>query len=93
MSGSVWSVCGASLAPREIFFHRSAIVDYQFFIINSAFLAYFKLSAANPRGASQEELALHVPFQSVTDVAAYRIAVGLKPSQQELEFNRRAGVR
>ena len=33
------------LTPREIFLHRSAIVDYQFFIVNSALLAYVKLSA------------------------------------------------
>lgn len=57
------------------------------------FIADFKLLPANPRGASQEELVLRIPFQTVTDVAAFRIAVGLKPSPQELEFNRRAAAR
>lgn len=57
------------------------------------FMADFKLSSANPRGTSQEELTLRLPFQTVTDVAAYRIAIGLKPSADELQFNRRASVR
>jgi hypothetical protein len=57
------------------------------------FVADFKLSTSNPRGASQEELTVHLPFQSVADVAAFRIAVGLKPSAAELQYNRRATAR
>jgi hypothetical protein len=54
------------------------------------FSATFKLSASRPRGASMEELTLRLPFDKPSDVAAYRIAVGLKPTQEELEYNRRA---
>ncbi len=57
------------------------------------FVADFKLSSANPRGTSQEELTLRLPFQTVTDVAAFRIAIGLRPSADELQFNRRATAR
>jgi len=56
-------------------------------------LADYKLSAASPRGVSQEEMAVTLPFSSLSDLGGYRIAVGLKPSQQELDYNRRAGVR
>jgi hypothetical protein len=56
-------------------------------------LADYKLSAASPRGLSQEEMAVALPFSKVSDLGGYRIAVGLKPSQQELDYNRRAGVR
>jgi hypothetical protein len=54
------------------------------------FEATFKLSASRPRGASMEELTLRLPFDKLSDVAAYRIAVGLKPTQEELEYNRRS---
>jgi hypothetical protein len=57
------------------------------------FLADYKLSTANPRASTQEELTLRLPFQQITDVAAYRVAVGLKPTPQELEYNRRATAR
>ena len=33
------------------------------------------------------------PLPTEIDFGAYRIAVGLKPSQQELDFNRRADSR
>ena len=56
-------------------------------------LADYKLSAASPRGLSQEEMAVGLPFSNLADLGGYRIAVGLKPSQQELDYNRRAGVR
>lgn len=49
------------------------------------FTADFKLSAANPRGSSQEELALSLPLAG----GGYRIAVGLKPTPEELNYNRR----
>jgi hypothetical protein len=54
-------------------------------------LADYKISATSPRGLSQEEMAVALPFASVSDLGGYRIAVGLKPSQQELDYNRRAG--
>lgn len=57
------------------------------------FIAGFKLSAANPRGQSQEELALTLPYSQVSDLAAYRIAVGLKPTPEELDYNRRSDRR
>ncbi|TAJ82925.1 hypothetical protein [Reyranella sp.] len=53
------------------------------------FIAGFKLSAANPRGQSQEELVLTLPYSQPNDLSAYRIAVGLKPTQEELDYNRR----
>jgi hypothetical protein len=49
------------------------------------FTADFRLSAGNPRGASQEELNLRLPV----DGGGYRIAVGLKPTAEELNYNRR----
>jgi hypothetical protein len=49
------------------------------------FTADFRLSANNPRGSSQEELTLTLPLSG-----AYRIAIGLKPTQEELNYNRRA---
>jgi hypothetical protein len=54
-------------------------------------LADYKISATSPRGVSQEEMAVALPFSSLTELSGYRIAVGLKPSQQELDYNRRSG--
>jgi hypothetical protein len=48
------------------------------------FTADFRLSANNPRGSSQEELSL-----SLSRDGAYRIAIGLKPTPEELNYNRR----
>ncbi len=56
-------------------------------------LADYKLSQANPRGVSQEEMAVGLPFANLSDLGGYRIAVGLKPTQQELDYNRRAAAR
>ncbi|MFO1159294.1 MAG: hypothetical protein U1E60_10685 [Reyranellaceae bacterium] len=50
------------------------------------FNADFRLNASNPRGASQEELTLRLP----NDGGSYRIAVGLKPTAEELNYNRRS---
>ncbi len=33
------------LLPRRVFLHPSALVDYQFYLINSVFLAYFRVTA------------------------------------------------
>ena len=49
------------------------------------FTADFRLSTANPRGSSQEELSLSLPRDG-----SYRIAIGLKPTAEELNYNRRA---
>jgi hypothetical protein len=76
-------------------------VPYFVRVINNAgqvvqgqdFIADFKLSAANPRAQSQEELALTLPYNQVSDLARYRIAVGLKPTPEELDYNRRGGAR
>lgn len=54
------------------------------------FTADFKLSSASPRGESREELSLSLPFANINDLTGYRIAVGLKPTQEELNYNRRA---
>jgi len=48
------------------------------------FTADFRLSAANPRGSSREELSLSLPRNG-----DFRIAVGLKPTVEELNYNRR----
>lgn len=57
------------------------------------FNADFKLSPSNPRGASQEKLTLRLPFSKISDVARYRIAIGLMPTPEELQYNRRAAGR
>ena len=54
------------------------------------FTADFRLTPANPRGASQEELTLRLPYSQISDLAGYRIAIGLKPTQEELNYNRQA---
>jgi hypothetical protein len=53
------------------------------------FTADFKLSTANPRGSSQEELSLRLPYTQLTDLGGYRIAIGLKPTREELDYTRR----
>jgi hypothetical protein len=50
------------------------------------FSADFRLTSGNPRGSSQEELTLTIPLDG-----GYRIAVGLKPTPEELNYNRRGG--
>ena len=56
------------------------------------FTAEYKLSAANPRGSSQEEIALKLPFSQPQDLAGYWVVVGLRPTPQELQYNRRAAA-
>jgi hypothetical protein len=48
------------------------------------FNADFRLTSGSPRGSSQEELTLTLPADG-----GYRIAVGLKPTPEELNYNRR----
>lgn len=47
------------------------------------FNADFRLTSGSPRGSSQEELTFSVPREG-----GYRIAVGLKPTLEELNYNR-----
>jgi hypothetical protein len=56
-------------------------------------VADYKLTAASPRGMSREELGIKIPFSQVADIGGYRIAVGLKPTQDELDYNRKATER
>lgn len=49
------------------------------------FTADFRLTSANPRATSQEELTLTLPVDG-----GFRIAVGLKPTPEELNYNRRS---
>lgn len=49
------------------------------------FSAGFRLSSSTPRGSSREELSLSLP----NNASGYRIAVGLKPTPEELNYNRR----
>jgi hypothetical protein len=57
------------------------------------FTADFKLSSSSPRGESREELALTLPVGQGRNLTGYRIAVGLKPTLEELNYNRRAAGR
>lgn len=57
------------------------------------FTADFKMSANSPRRVSKEELTLELPFAKPADAASYRIAVGLKPTPEELNYNRRSSAR
>jgi hypothetical protein len=54
------------------------------------FTADFRLNAANPRGSSQEDLLLTLPYRNISDLGGYRIAIGLKPTREELEYTRRS---
>jgi hypothetical protein len=52
-------------------------------------LADYKISPTNPRGVSDETMAVTLPYGNLSDLGAYRIAVGLKPTPEELQYNRR----
>jgi hypothetical protein len=56
-------------------------------------LADYKLSQRSPRGVSEETVAVTLPFSELRELGGYRIAVGLKPTPQELEYNRRGEAR
>ena len=53
------------------------------------FNADFDLGPSSGRRGSKEELSLTLPFEKPAEAASYRIAVGLKPTPDELEYNRR----
>lgn len=57
------------------------------------FNADFELSPSGGRRGSKEQLSLTLPFQKPSDTVNYRIAVGLKPTPDELEYNRRNAAR
>ena len=57
------------------------------------FVATYRLSAANPRGASVEELTFRLAYSQPSDLGGYQVAIGLKPTQEELDFNRHAVAR
>lgn len=84
---------GPSIVPGQVrvpYFVRVLGASNQV-VQGQDFTADFKLSGSSPRGQSQEELTLTLPFSQISELGAYRIAVGLKPSQEELEYNRRMG--
>ena len=56
-------------------------------------LADYKISQTSPRGVSEETMAVTLPFTELRELGGYRIAVGLKPTPQELDYNRRGGAR
>jgi hypothetical protein len=62
-------------------------------IVGKDELADYKISATSPRGVSDETVAVTLPFSEVRDLGAYRIAVGLKPTPEELQYNRRGEAR
>ena len=75
---------GASLT-RVPYFVR--VIDANRTVVQGQdFLADFRLSARNPRATSQEELTLALPRDG-----SYGIAIGLKPTPEELNYNRRGG--
>jgi hypothetical protein len=86
---------GPSVAPgvTHVPFFVRVIDSSGTVVVGRDDLADYKLSAGSPRGMSREELGIKIPFNQVADIGAYRIAVGLKPTPDELEFNRRAAER
>src|SRR5262249_47878909 len=86
---------GPSVGPgvtRVPFFVR-VLDSHGTVVVGRGEYADYKLSAASPRGMSREELGVKIPFSTVADVGGYKIAVGLLPTADELEFNRRATAR
>jgi hypothetical protein len=83
---------GPSVAPG------TTTVPYFVRVINASgavvqgqeFNADFRLTQASPRAASQEELTLRLPYSQLGELGGYRIAVGLKPTPEELNYNRRS---
>jgi hypothetical protein len=53
------------------------------------FFADYKISQTSPRGVSEETMAVTLPFSELRELGGYRIAVGLKPTPEELQYNRR----
>jgi hypothetical protein len=84
------SVAGA--VTRVPFFVR--VIDSRGGVVQGTDeLADYKISQTSPRGVTEETVAVTLPFGELRDLGGYRIAVGLKPTSQELDYNRRAAVR
>jgi len=88
ISVTAWPSIGASAAQVPYFVR--VINNSGGVLQGQEFTADFRLTSANPRGTSQEELTLRLPYNEISDLAGYRIAVGLKPTQEELNYNRQA---
>ena len=86
------SAAGAGTVTRVPFFVR--VLDSRGAVVKGTDeLADYKISPTSPRGMTDETVAVTLPFSELRELGGYRIAVGLKPSQQELDYNRRASVR
>lgn len=90
---AIAAVAGPSVgaAPARVPYFVRVIGSQGTVVQGQDFIADFKLSSGNPRGGSQEELSLTLPYSKLADLNGYRIAVGLKPTQAELDYNRRGG--
>jgi len=77
---------GPSVTPGRTavpFFVR--VIDSSGTIVQGQeFVSELRLTPASPQSAIREELSLTLPRSG-----AYRIAVGLKPTPEELNYNRR----
>ncbi|HTR83007.1 MAG TPA: hypothetical protein VMI56_00915 [Reyranella sp.] len=56
-------------------------------------IADFRLTPTKPRASGNVEVTVKLPFARPSDLASYGIAVGLKPTPEELQYNRRAAAR
>ncbi len=83
----------ASNAPTQVPYFVRVLDSNNTVAKGQDFTADFKLSTANPRGQSIEELTLTLPFAKASDLAGYRVAIGLKPTMEELQYNRHAAAR
>ena len=86
-------VAGPSVgaAPTRVPYFVRVIGSQGTVVQGQEFIADYKRSAGTPRSGSQEELSLTLPYSKLADLNGYRIAVGLKPTQAELDYNRRGG--
>ncbi|TAJ39460.1 MAG: hypothetical protein EPO67_00970 [Reyranella sp.] len=80
-----------SAAPTRVPYFVRVIGSQGTVVQGQDFIADFKLSSGTPRSGSQEELSLSLPYSKLADLNGYRIAVGLKPTMAELDYNRRGG--
>ena len=78
----------ASAGTTRVPYFVRVLADNGSVVQGQDFTADFRLSGSNPRGSSQEELSLFLPAGG-----SYRIAVGLKPTPEELNYNRRGAGR